>query len=187
MGIGLTVAFVLYAMNTWSATLRPATIAVSPGATHDLQRVLATVSAGAAAVLAALLIAWALGTTIGLPAAAAAQRTIVGSLINAIDGLLALGGAAGVLMMVHRFGGHRPFWMPLALTWLGAGSMFGWGLWQLIIVLSQSPLLRVAEGMAVVNLTGLLRLVIGLVMGLLMVFALAERASATAKPSEAGT
>ena len=65
--------------------------------------------------------------------------------------------------------------LPVAMTWIGAGSMFGWGLWQTINVVGQTALLRSAEGMAFVNLIGLLRLIVGLVMGLLLVFVLAER------------
>lgn len=82
---------------------------------------------------------------------------------------------AGIVMMVHRVGGRAPFWLPVAMTWVGAGSMFGWGLWQTINVVGQTALLRGAEGMAFVNLIGLLRLIVGLVMGLLLVFVLAER------------
>ena len=83
--------------------------------------------------------------------------------------------AAGVLMMVHGIGRRVPFWLPLAMTWVGSGAMFGWGLWLMINVLGQTALLRGAESMALVHLAGLLRLVVGLVMGLLTVFLLAER------------
>jgi hypothetical protein len=100
---------------------------------------------------------------------------MVGSLINGIDGALMIGAAAGVLMMVHRIGSHIPLWLPLAMTWIGAGSMFGWGSWQMVNVLGQTALVRAADGMALVNLLGLVRLVVGLVMGLLTVFLIAER------------
>jgi Ca2+/Na+ antiporter len=53
--------------------------------------------------------------------------------------------------------------------------MFGWGLWQTANVVGQTALLRGAEGMALSNLTGLVRLIAGLVLGLLMLFVLAER------------
>jgi hypothetical protein len=48
-------------------------------------------------------------------------------------------------------------------------------LWQTINVLGQTALMRGADAMAFVNLAGLLRLVVGLVMGLVTVFLLAER------------
>jgi hypothetical protein len=46
----------------------------------------------------------------------------------------------------------------------------------MILVLGQTALMRSADRTALVDLAGLLRLVAGLVIGLLMLFALAERA-----------
>lgn len=175
MGIGLMLAFLLYARIRWAETLRSTTNAVQPGATHDVQVLLANAAALVAMASGAMSLAWAFGATVGLPEEAAARRTIVGSLINGIGGSLMMIGAAGVLMMVHRIGGRTPYWLPLAMTWVGSGSMFGWGLWQTINVVGQTALLRGAKGMAFVNLVGLLHLLVGLVMGLLTVFLLAER------------
>jgi hypothetical protein len=64
------------------------------------------------------------------------------------------------------------------MTWVGAGSMFAWGLWQMINVLGRTALVRDAQGMAFVNLVGLFRLVVGLVIGLLTLFLIAERRAA---------
>jgi hypothetical protein len=175
LGIGLMVAFVLYARTRWAETLRSATRAFQPGATHDVQVVLANGAALVAMAVGMLYLAWAFGAAVGLREEAAARRTMVGSLINGIDGALMIGAAAGVLMMVHRIGSHIPLWLPLAMTWIGAGSMFGWGSWQMVNVLGQTALVRAADGMALVNLLGLVRLVVGLVMGLLTVFLIAER------------
>ena len=175
LGMGLLVGFILYARTRWAETLRSPVRAHQPGATHDVQVPLANAAAVAALALGALYLAWALGATVGLTAEAAARRTIVGHLINGIDGALALGAAAGLLMMVRRIGKRTPFWVPLALTWVGAGSLFGWGLWQMINVVGQTALVRGAERLAFVNLIGLLRMIVGLVMGLLSGFLLAER------------
>jgi hypothetical protein len=175
LGIGLMVAFVFYAKTRWAETLQSATGALRPGATHDVQVVLANAAAFGAMALGVVHLAWAFGATVGLPEGAAARRTIVGSLLNAIDSAMMMSAAAGLLMMVHRSGGRMPFWLPLAMTWVGGGSLFGWGLWQTINVLGQTALMRGADAMAFVNLAGLLRLVVGLVMGLVTVFLLAER------------
>ena len=175
LGIGLMLGFFLYARTRWAETLRSTTRDYSPGASHDVQVPLANVVAVVAMALGVLYLAWAFGATVGLSKQAAARRTIFGSFINGIDGVLMMGAAAGALMMVHRIGGRLPFWVPLAMTWAGTGSLFGWGLWQMINVLGQTALMRGAERMTFVNLVGLLRLVVGLVMGLLMVFLLAER------------
>jgi hypothetical protein len=175
LGIGLMVAFVFYAKTRWAETLQSATGALRPGATHDVQVVLANAAAFGAMALGVVHLAWAFGATVGLPEGAAARRTIVGSLLNAIDSAMMMSAAAGLLMMVHRSGGRMPFWLPLTMTWVGGGSLFGWGLWQTINVLGQTALMRGADAMAFVNLAGLLRLVVGLVMGLVTVFLLAER------------
>ena len=119
--------------------------------------------------------AWAFGAPIGLSEHAAARRTILGSLLNAINAAMILGAATGMLMIVHRLGRNVPFWVPLAMTWTGAGSLFAWGLWPLINVLGQTALLRGADQMALVNLANLLSVVVGLTMGLVMLFLLAER------------
>jgi hypothetical protein len=173
LGIGLMLAFFLYSKTRWAETLRSTTRAFQPGATHDVQVLLANAAALVAVALGGLYLAWAFGATVGLREGA--RRTLFGSLINGIDGALMMGAAAGVLMMVRRIGGRVPFWLPLAMTWVGTGSMFGWGLWQLINVLGRTAIMRGVAGTALVNLAGLLRLVVGLVMGLLMVFLLAER------------
>jgi len=175
LGVGLVLAFLLYAWTRWADTLRSTTGAFQPGATHDVQVPLANTTALLAIAAGVLHLAWAFGATVGLSEEAAARRTILGSLINAIDAAMMIGAAAGVLMMVHRLGRNTPFWVPLAMTWVGAGSLFAWGLWPLINVLGQTALLRGAEQMVLVNLVNLLCVLVGLIMGLLILFALAER------------
>jgi hypothetical protein len=125
-------------------------------------------------LLGVLSLAWAFGATIGLPQEVAARRTIVGALINGIDGVLTLAAGVGVLLMIHRTGEHLPKWLPLAMTWAGTGSLFGWGLWQTINVLGETALLQGAGGGAFVKLVGLFRMLVGLTMGLLTLFVIAE-------------
>jgi hypothetical protein len=160
MGIGLLTAFFLYARTRWAATLESTMHAVQPGATRDVQVVLANGAAMLALVLSALHLAWAFGA---------------GSLVNGIDAVMMMGAAAGILMMAHRIGGTVRFWLPLTMTWIGGGSMFAWGLWQMINVLGQTALMRGTQGMALVNLVGLSRLIVGMLLGLLTVFVVAER------------
>jgi hypothetical protein len=186
LGIGLMVAFFLYARTRWAGTLLSPTSAVQTGATHVVQVWLANSAALAAIALGVLYLAWALGATIGLSEQAAARRTIIGSLVvNGIDAVLIVGAAVGVVMMVHRLGGLVPFCWPLAMTWVGGASLFGWGVWQTVNVLGQTALVRAAEPMPFLNLVGLLRLVVGLVIGLLTVFLLAERRASAPLPPAA--
>ena len=127
-------------------------------------------------LLGAVFLAWALDATFGFSAAAAARRTLIGSLIDGIDAALMVGSGIGIQLMIR--GRHSG--LAAALTWLGSGSMFGWGLWQTANVLGQSALFRGAEGQPLIQLMGPARVISGLALGQLMLFVLAERRSATA-------
>jgi hypothetical protein len=125
-------------------------------------------------VLGGLHLAWAFGSTLGMEIMTSPRGT-VSKLIHGIDAAIIIGGAAGVLMLVHRVG-RGPHWLKLALTWIGGGFLFSWGLWQLINVLGKTALLRAgAAEMVLLNFVSLARLLAGLVIGLVMLFALAER------------
>jgi hypothetical protein len=161
LGIGLMLAFLLYAKARWVQGLPSS--ATWPGATRDVEVALAN-SMGPVTL--------ALGVLYFVQAFHA--RTIVGSLNNGIDAALMMGAAAGVLMLVHGRGSRMPLWVPIAMAWVGGGSLFAWGLWQTINVLSQTMLVRSAAFTPFANLVGLLRLILGLVIGLLTVFFLAS-------------
>ena len=178
LGIGLIVAFFLYARTRWTEVFEPPAYVLPSRASSAVQVVLANATASVAILLGVLSLAWAFGATVGLPPEAAARRTIVGSLINGIDSVLMIAAGAGVLMMIHRVGESLPRWLPLAMTWAGTGSLFGWGLWQTINVLGETALMQGADGGAFVNLAGLLRMLVGLMMGLLTLFVIAERIGA---------
>ena len=178
LGIGLMVAFVLYAMTRWPEVWRHTTNAVGRDVTHAVQVPLAYTAALMAMAVGLLHLAWTIGATVGLSEQAAARRSIVSFLIDGLDALLAIGAAAGIVVMVHRLG-RIPFWLALAVTWIGAGSLFAWGAWFLIVVLGQTALVQGrAEGQALLNYVALLRLIAGLVTGLLMLLVVTERRAA---------
>jgi hypothetical protein len=182
LGIGLIVAFVLYARTRWPDVWRSATSTATRGATHAVQVPLANAAALLAMVLGLLHLAWAIGMTTGLSERAAARRSFVSFLLDGLDAVLEIGAAAGVLAMVHGLGRRIPFWVLLALTWVGSGSLFAWGAWSLINVLGNTALVRgQPERMAIVNFVALLGLIAGLLIGLLMLFLLAERREAEAR------
>lgn len=181
MGLALIVAFCLYARVRWTAQLDTPAPVSQQAPTGSLQVALANTMTVTSALLGALFLVWAFGATYGLTAAAAARRTMIGSLIDGIDGALMVAGGVGIQLMIRdRSVGWRS-WLAVAVTWLGSGSMFGWGLWQTANVLGQSALLRGAEWQPLINLLGLARLIVGLSLGLLMLFVLAERGSGAAR------
>jgi hypothetical protein len=111
-GLMLTIAFVLYARTRW------------PGIFH-----LNTAAAPAAGPARA--------TTIHLGAllatASAIEQFIDGS---PVLGALSLAAAMGAIVMIHRVPG--PFWLPLTITWIGAGALFSWGSWGAVNGLAQT-------------------------------------------------
>ena len=176
MGIGLMLAFVLYARTRWASVFRSTTRDFSPGATHGVQLPLAHGAVLMAAVPGAFSLAWALGGTVGLGHELTARRTISSYLFNGIDAALVIAAAMGILMVVHRWGRGTPLWVPVGLAWVGAGSLFGWGLWHMVNVLPNTALVRGrTEGMALINVLALVQLLAGLTIGLVLLFLLAER------------
>jgi hypothetical protein len=99
--------------------------------------------------------------------------------VNTVDGAVMVAGAIGVLMLVRRVRPQQSFWMPLALTWIGSGFLFAWGLWGLVNVLGSTALVRSRpSAVSWVDLVGLIQLLAGVIIGLVMLFALAEREAA---------
>lgn len=179
MGLGLMVSFFLYARTRWAGVFRSSTHGLHAGPSRYVQGVLANLTATVAIGLGVLYLAWAFGATVGLSEGLAARRTIVGSMINSLDGLLMIAGAAGVLTMAHCIGRTLPPWLPLSMAWIGSASLFSWGLWQTINVVGDTALMRGTESRALVNLVGLLRMTVGLTMGLLIAFLVADRHEAS--------
>jgi hypothetical protein len=175
LGLGLILAFLLYARTRWAAKLANRTTIAPRSAAYVVQAPLANTAALMAGALSVLHLAWACGSSVGLSAEAADRRTIVSSVMNTMDAATMAGAAAGVLMTVHGIGRRAPFWLALGMTWVGSASLFAWGLWQMILVLGRTALLRSADRTALVDLAALLRLMAGLVIGVLMLLVLAER------------
>jgi hypothetical protein len=185
IGAGLMLAFILYARLRWGDVFEGAQRSW-PQRTRSVQGPLAAASATMAVAIGGLHLAWAFGAEIGVPAELAAERRIASSLINALDAGLMVAGAAGVLMMVHGIGRRVPFWIPLTLAWVGGAFLFAWAVWHMIVVLGNTPLARGSGGMALVNIAALVRLIAGLVIGVVMLFVVAERAPGDAPPVGSG-
>ena len=178
LGVGLVLAFVMYARTRWAFVFQSTTRTAPPGVTHDVQLPLATVAALIPMLAGALNIAWALGSSIGVGADVAARRTFSSHVLNAIDGALMIAAVVGVLLLVYRIGRRVPLWLALTLAWVGGGSLFGWGLWYMIVVLPNTALVRGRpDDMALFDLLALFQLLAGLVIGLVMFFLLAEKAT----------
>ena len=183
MGIGLALAFVGYARVRWSRVFDSR----ADAARHYTQRVqvpLANSAALMAVAAGALHLAWAFGATWGIPGEIAAGGTFASTVVNFADGATMIGGAIGVVLLVHRPRRPPPLWLPLALAWSGSGFLFAWGLWGLANVLGDTALVRNRPGsLALINLLGLIQLLAGLIIGLVTLLVLAERDAAVQEPT----
>ena len=180
MGIGLMLAFVLYARARWRPVFDASPLpGARPDAVHGVNVALATAGALMALAGSVLPLAWAFGSTVGIRADLVTGRTFATSLANAADALMCLGAAAGILTMIRGARSRVPSWLAVTVTWIGSGSLFAWGLWHLINVLASTPLLRDRlQGMALVNLMSLVRLIAGLLIGGVLLLVAAERQDA---------
>ncbi len=114
-GVMLTIAFVFYARDRWPAVFRLDTADV-PAAGP-----VRAVAAHAGALLAA---------------ASGVRSVMQGTVQHAVFGVLALAAAVGVLVMTNRVRGR--FWVPVVVTWAGAGTLFAWGAWGTVNMLGDT-------------------------------------------------
>lgn len=128
-GVLLVAAFVLYTRARWphvwaARNARPDTDPVAPG--------LAFVAAVLAAGVASAYLPWAMGSAAGMAPGLTSAPGPSDSIVLGIHGLAALLTAVGLTWLVHRRPRHRPVMVPLGMTWVGAGAMFGWACWSLV-------------------------------------------------------
>ncbi|HEU5024333.1 MAG TPA: hypothetical protein VFV01_05375 [Spirillospora sp.] len=190
-GIGLLTAFVLHARGRWPEVFTVRTADVPTGATRSLQLLLARGALVPAAVCAAAHFFWAFGGTAGLPDDQAAARNAPQQVLDGVWGLLALSGAAGLLALAERSRRPGRFVVPLAAAWAGAGAMFAWSLYGLIVTLAAADALG-ADAAPVSGLVALGGTLTGLAVALTGAFLLAEqggarRAAQSARPMASST
>ncbi|MEU8108939.1 hypothetical protein AB0C18_35055 [Nonomuraea muscovyensis] len=171
-GVGLMVSFALYARDRWphvfttAVTDRPVTL------TTPFQIVVARGALLVTLLLGGIRLAWAFGVTAGLPGGMADAYSPSSAFQDGLKGLLAIGAGAALVAMVTGTG-RTAFWKPLVVAWLGAGAMFGWGLYAMIVTAAGGPLGGNAPG--VLGVVQLFETLTGLVMGMCGAFLLAER------------
>ncbi|MBB5079631.1 hypothetical protein HNR40_005117 [Nonomuraea endophytica] len=165
--IGLSTAFALYARDRWPRAFRA--VRPAPTATLPLQRIMARGALAVALPLAGIKLFWAFGGTLGLPPEMAAASGTTAFLQNGLKGALIAAAAFALLALVKGYGGRT-----LAIAWVGSGSMFGWGLYGLIVTLSAGPLAG-PVATPVPDLVELFATLTGLVMAGCGAIVLAER------------
>ncbi|MBZ4321046.1 hypothetical protein [Streptomyces huiliensis] len=86
-------------------------------------------AAGVAAVIGAVWLYWAFGGTAGV--ARVGDRNTAWRLLTGVCGLWALTASAATWTVGRGRPARLPRWIPLALGWLGTGSLFAWSGWKL--------------------------------------------------------
>ncbi|MEU0566570.1 hypothetical protein ABZ297_14420 [Nonomuraea sp. NPDC005983] len=170
-GVGLMAAFVLYARDRWPVAFTTALGHPFVSRTRAFQTVVARGALLVGAVIGATRLYWAFGGTAGLPTEAVGKASFIGAFQDGFKGLAVIVGAIALIVLV-RARGRRPFWQPLIVAWFASGSMFGWGLYAMILVAVGGPLGPVR---GTVTLVELFTLLTGLVMGMSGAFLLTER------------
>ncbi|MFJ6616784.1 hypothetical protein ACIQOW_04265 [Kitasatospora sp. NPDC091335] len=182
-GLALLTAFALYARRRWAGLLRERIGDLPDSPTVTVQRVLACVAALLAAGVAAGRAYWALGGTAGLPQVMAEDRNRGVAVMNGVTAVMAVAAVAALLVLVFRIRPGRRLLVPLLVVWTAAGSLFGWGGWQLVAFGATTT--RVTElRMAVPGLTPLVQtaqVVVAVLVLAVGAIALTERA-ASARP-----
>ncbi|MBP0452768.1 hypothetical protein J5Y04_24950 [Kitasatospora sp. RG8] len=180
-GLALITAFLLYAGRRWAGLLRSRIGDLPDSPTLTLQRALSGVAAVLALGVAAARGYWAAGGATGLPVLFAEERSRSAAVLDGVIAVMAVAAVTALLALVFRARPERRLRVPLVVAWTAAGSLFGWGSWQLVVfgtvtdvtdprkaVPGLMPLVETAQ-----LLTGLLVLVVGAI-------ALVERAAAHA-------
>lgn len=183
-GIGLMVAFPMYAWSRFGPAVRGSVAQVPPGATHPAQVPVAWSAAVLALGLAALRLSWAVGGTAGLLPGERDPWLRMGDVVTAVQFSAA---AVGVLILVHRWGGDRPFARPLIATWLGAGGMVSTGFFSMPTILTGDPWAPTGQTFTAYASSTFLTCVAGAAISIVTLFLLVERATAmpgTTTPSE---
>ncbi|MGW4894619.1 hypothetical protein ACWEQL_20455 [Kitasatospora sp. NPDC004240] len=180
-GIALITGFLLYARERWAPLLRSRIGELPHSPTLGVQRAFAGTAVVPALVVAAAHLYWAAGGENGLPAEWVEQRNRGVTVMDTVTAVMAVAAVTALLVLVLRLCPGRGVRVPLAVAWTAAGSVFGWGAWQLVAygAVAGDPgpgralpgLLTLVQSLQVV--TGLLVLMTGAI-------ALAERAATAA-------
>ncbi|MFJ7073675.1 hypothetical protein [Streptomyces sp. NPDC098781] len=121
MGLGLAVALPCYLRRRWPDAFA--------GRVGEGPRAGLPWAAVTAAVVGVVWLYWAVGGTLGM--AHPAERSTDGHLLTGLGAIWALIGATAVWMICRSRPARWPRWLPLALGWLGSGSLVAWSGWKL--------------------------------------------------------
>ncbi|MFD0276277.1 hypothetical protein ACFVHB_20575 [Kitasatospora sp. NPDC127111] len=178
-GIALITAFPLYARRRWAGLLRSRIGDLPRSPTLTLQRTLACVAGLLALGVATARLYWMAGGTAGLPREWTDTRNPGVAVMDGVTAVMAVAATVALVVLVFRIRPERRLRVPLAVAWTAAGSLFGWGSWQLVAfgtMTEVTELRRAVPGLLPLVQAG--QVAVGLLMLVVGAIALVERAAA---------
>ncbi|WP_256095098.1 hypothetical protein [Streptomyces sp. EN27] len=183
-GLALGTLFALYAGERWGHLWRGRLRDLPTTPTAPALRATAVAAASAALTPGVTHLLWATGSTAGLEAARAADRTSDFYVLEAVSLLFVVVTAVAVLLLAFRRTGGLSLRLPLFLAWCGSAQLACWGGW-----LSLAGLLGAGEAAdrptAATTVTYAVQMLAGALVVTLGAYFFAERAAASA-PSARG-
>ncbi|WP_190329292.1 hypothetical protein [Streptomyces venezuelae] len=130
-GVALGSLFALYARDRWGHLWRGRVGEGPPSVGDRWTRTAVAVAALLALFPAGLHALWAAGSTAGLDAGRARERTADFHVLESLDVGYLVAAVGGALVLAFRLLPALPVKVPLALAWAGSGAAGCWGAWLL--------------------------------------------------------
>ncbi|MEU7055511.1 hypothetical protein [Streptomyces sp. NPDC046197] len=128
-GLTLGTLTLLYARDRWGHLWRGRVRELPAGLIGAAQRLFAAAVCLLALLPLTLHLLWICGSTAGLAAGRAAERTSDFYVLEATDICFLLAAVCGAWLLAFRRGRPLPVKVPLALAWVGSGVLTCWGAW----------------------------------------------------------
>ncbi len=183
-GLALGVLFARYAKERWGRLWQGRLRDLPVGPTTPALRATAVAAASAALLPGVTHLLWVSGSTAGLDAGRAVDRTSDFYVMEAVNLLFVVVTAVGVLLLAFRRSGRLSLRLPLVLAWAGSAEMACWGGWLSVAGLigaggaADRPTTATVLTYAVQMLAGALVVTLG-------AYFFAERSAASALPTTA--
>ncbi|GIG66423.1 hypothetical protein [Phytomonospora endophytica] len=176
-GLAFLTAFVLYARERWTDvfTGRAGEGQVAVPALRALATPLTWTAAVGAGAVALINTAWALGYTGGISADHVDAISRSARTNGAVIAVFALAAAVGLVLNARTRSGRVPRWTVTLAAWVGTGSMFGWGMWGLLVLLGSDTGVGMQHTPDLTNYEVLLRFTLGILGGTAFLLTQAER------------
>ncbi|MEV0645272.1 hypothetical protein AB0I28_08400 [Phytomonospora sp. NPDC050363] len=181
-GVAFLVAFLLYARGRWPGafTGRAGEGPAGIPALRSLSVPLTWCVAIGSMVVAVVQGAWAFGYTGGLSADHADAMSRNGRTNGLVVAVFALLAAWGLLLNLRDRPARVPRWIVTGAAWVGSGSLFGWGMWGLMVLLGSDTDVGMQHSPDLTNYEALVRFALGLMGGIAFLLTQAERKAAAA-------